>query len=168
MPTPIAWALYSHYTLLARGRYAPGAFVYLTFLVVSMGVNRRENAEISHFKRIIKKVIALQILAAMILATAFWICYGVVAARSALVGGCISIVPSILFSYKALAKWGASRMREVLGQFYIAEAIKLVLTAALFVVAAMLLEVSYLPLIVGFILAQLIFVVAPMILTFKQ
>lgn len=125
----------------------------------------RENAGIQRFKKIIKQVIALQIIVILLLALAFLILKNVIAARSVLIGGLICIVPGIAFSYKALSRWGASKMRAVLGQFYLAEGLKVVLTIILFILTASMIKVHYFPLILGYMVAQLIFVIVPMIMT---
>lgn len=54
-------------------------------------------------------------------------------AMSALLGGLVALIPSILFTKKLFAYQGARAAKHIVRSFYLGEAIKIVSTASLFV-----------------------------------
>ncbi len=124
-----------------------------------------QNPAIMRFKGVVKKALLTQLVVVFFFTLGWWLLRGQRDGLSCLVGGFINFLPSVGFSAYALSRWGASQIRVVMMRFYLAEAIKFSLTVVLFVLCAVLLPVNFVPLIVGYIVAQLMFVLVPMILT---
>ena len=77
-----------------------------------------------------------QALTAAIAGLVAWIGWGPAAALAAMFGGMVVILPTLYFAAKVYLRAGSATAAEVLGTFYRAEAMKLVLTALLFWIGA--------------------------------
>lgn len=102
------------------------------------------------------------VLVAMLVAGLGW---GWLAGFSALVGGSICFVPNLYFTVKVFA---ASEPRQILNAFYLGEAVKLVLTAILFMLAWKFLELLPLAVLCGFIFTQLAHWCAPILFNWHR
>lgn len=81
---------------------------------------------------------------------------GTVAAYSMLLGGLICLLPHCYFAYRAFKFQGARAARQIVRSFYTGEAVKLVLTAAMFTVVFVAVKpLNAAVLFVGFIVVQL-------------
>lgn len=81
---------------------------------------------------------------------------GVQQAISTLVGGLIAFLPNVYFALKITKSRGLP-VNEYLRAFYFGEAVKLVLTAILFVLVFQLGGILFLPLFIGFIAVTLVY-----------
>lgn len=77
-----------------------------------------------------------QALTAAIAGLVVWIGWGPAAALAAMFGGMVVILPTLYFAAKVYLRASNATAAEVLGTFYRAEAMKLVLTIVLFGVGA--------------------------------
>ncbi len=114
------------------------------------------------------KLIGLQALAVLAVSLIFFLAIGTQAGYSALLGGVISIVPNFVFATLAFRNAGASAAKEVLGDFFKGEALKLVLVIVLFWVVFNTLDVLYLPLFVTYALAIVLHWLSPLIFKSKK
>jgi ATP synthase protein I len=73
-----------------------------------------------------------QALTAAVAGLLVWIGWGPAAALAAMFGGMVVILPTLYFAAKVYLRAGNATAAEVLGTFYRAEAMKLVLTVVLF------------------------------------
>jgi len=91
---------------------------------------------------------AAQAITTVIAGVVVWAAWGSAAARAALFGGVIAIVPTLYFAAKIYLRSGGATAAEVLGAFYRAEVGKLVLTALLFWIGALMFGQHFAPLII--------------------
>lgn len=81
-------------------------------------------------------------------------CVGFVSTRaaySAAIGGGISIIATAYFAWQVLSQGPGCSAAAIANRFYIGEVIKLALTAILFTLVAVFLDVSFLPLFLTYI-----------------
>ena len=109
------------------------------------------------------KLISMQILAVVLAAFVFLMTTGTKAGYSALCGGVVAIFPNFVFATLAFRNAGASAAKEVLIDFFLGEALKLVLVIVLFWVVFNLLDVIYLPLFVTYVMAIVLHWLSPLI-----
>jgi len=110
------------------------------------------------------KLTLIQVGVVLVCATAA-LAWGFNASFSVLVGGLSIIIPSLLFSRWAFRHSGAQAARQVMTGFYIGEAIKFLGAIVLFVLVLKWLPVVAVAALSGFILATLVQVFAPIIIT---
>ncbi|MFQ6372520.1 ATP synthase subunit I [Shewanella sp. YIC-542] len=96
----------------------------------------------------------------------FFVMQGENGGMSALAGAVIAVVPNFVFATLAFSHSGASAAAKVLKGFYWGEAVKLLLTIALFSMAFILLKTAFMPLFVCYLLGLIVHWTAP--LYFKQ
>jgi ATP synthase protein I len=89
-----------------------------------------------------------QALTGAICTVVVWIGWGHAAALAALFGGVVVIVPTVYFAAKVHLRADGATAAEVLGAFYRAEVGKLILTALLFWIGALLFGRYFAPLII--------------------
>jgi ATP synthase protein I len=77
-----------------------------------------------------------QAITAAIAGLVAWIGWGPAASLAAMFGGLVAILPTLYFAAKVHLRAGSATAAEVLGTFYRAEAMKLVLTVVLFGIGA--------------------------------
>ncbi len=87
------------------------------------------------------------------------------AAASMLVGGLVSVIPTLYFTWRLFRRVGARAAKKIVKTFYISELIKLVLMGILFVLIVKLDIVIIVPFILGFVIAQMGALVAPLLYT---
>lgn len=88
-----------------------------------------------------------QMCVAAISALMVWVHWGSSAAKAALFGGFVAVAPVAYFAIKVCLCRGDAGAGQVLGAFYWAEAGKLVLTALLFLLGALMFGKHFAPLI---------------------
>lgn len=96
----------------------------------------------------------------------FFVVWGAQYGVSALAGGSVAVLPNFVFATLAFSHSGASSSGKVLKTFYWGEAVKLLLTIALFSLVFINLKVVFMPLFVCYTLALTVHWTAP--LYFKQ
>ena len=104
----------------------------------------------------VAKVLCAQALVALLFAVGFGGWSGLEAAKSSLLGGAVAWLPNLYFGYRIyLAR--QRNAQGVLGAFYSGETIKLILTAALFVMVLQIPAVDFLVLLVTYIAVLSVF-----------
>ena len=93
-------------------------------------------------------LVVAQALTALVATLVVLIGWGRAAALAALFGGFVVILPTLYFAAKVRLRAGGATAAEVLGAFYRAEVGKLVLTALLFWIGAVLFGEYFAPLII--------------------
>jgi ATP synthase protein I len=96
----------------------------------------------------------------------FFAVWGAQYGLSALAGGAIAVLPNFVFATLAFSHTGASSAGKVMKTFYWGEAVKLLLTIAMFSLAFINLKVVFMPLFVCYVAALIVHWTAP--LYFKQ
>ena len=85
---------------------------------------------------------------------------------SAFAGGVIAVLPNFVFATLAFSHAGASASGKVVQAFFLGEAVKLLLTIAMFSLVFINLKVAFMPLFVCYVLTLIVHWTAP--LYFKQ
>ncbi|BAU50433.1 ATP synthase I [Sulfurifustis variabilis] len=91
------------------------------------------------------RVVAAQFVVAIVISSGLLIFSGWRTAWSALVGGSIAALASLYFAAVLYARRGGRNPRQFVRAFYVGEFLKIVITAALFWIAIVWLDVSFLP-----------------------
>lgn len=78
--------------------------------------------------------------------TVVWAWLGRPAAMAALFGGMVAVVPALYFAARVGVRRKSAEAKEILGAFYQAELVKLLLTAFLFLIGALLFGKHFAPL----------------------
>ena len=99
------------------------------------------------------RLIVFQVLLVAICAVIFLLTDGEHAARSAVLGGVIYVIPNYIFTRFAFRFMGARQIKDVATSFAVGEFLKLFLTVVFFIVVLGFIEVNYLPLYVTFAIA---------------
>lgn len=107
--------------------------------------------------RTVRRVLALQMLITLVVATLALALADLRAAGSALLGGSINLIATGYFAYRVFAPKPGATAHQIATAFYIGEAIKIVLTGALFTVILVWLDVALLPLFLAYIATMLAF-----------
>jgi ATP synthase protein I len=81
--------------------------------------------------------------------------FGKGASLGLLLGGCIFCIPNAVFSWMAFRHVGATKTKLVMRNIYVGEALKIALTAGLFIAVLTLIQVHLLALYLGFIVLML-------------
>ncbi len=93
-----------------------------------------------------------------------WLAFGNLVAKSLLLGGLICILPGWYFIDRVFRITGAQNTAKIVKRFYHSEVIKILLSIGLFIVAIRYVTLIPLAFFIGFIVAQLVYWVAPLIL----
>lgn len=95
------------------------------------------------------KVLYAQVLMAVVVASGFMMVGGWKSAISPLIGGGVALLPNLYFAYKIYLARNLEA-QGVVNAFYVGETVKLILTAALFVMVLQIPSVDFLTLLVGY------------------
>ena len=102
------------------------------------------------------KVLYMQILMAILVASGFLLLGGWKNALSPLMGSGIALLPNLYFAYKIyLARHQSAQ--GIVNAFYAGETVKLILTVALFTIVLQIPSVDFLTLLVGYIAVLSVF-----------
>lgn len=112
------------------------------------------------------KLVLMQAAVAGIASVFFFAVWGAQSGLSALAGGSIAVLPNFVFATLAFSHTGASSSAKVVKTFYWGEAVKLLLTIAMFSLVFINMEIGFMPLFVCYTLALIVHWTAP--LYFKQ
>ena len=93
---------------------------------------------------------------------------GAMASLSALLGGLVCVVPNVYFVRQLFKYKGARAAKQIVNGFYKGEALKLLLTIALFLLVFKLIKINPLVFFVAFIAAQMVFWFVPLISNIKR
>lgn len=113
-------------------------------------------------RKTVYRWIALQILAVIVISLLFFLWQENAFASSVLIGGMACILPNGLFVLCWFARFRVSAIRRLVAVFYFGELLKLFLMGFLFVLVQKLLSIDVLSALLGFITAQVAFLLAPL------
>lgn len=105
----------------------------------------------------------VQLLAILLAMVVFLLLKGHFFAHSVFLGGLLCLVPQWLFARVWLAYYKASAAPKLIRMFYVGEVFKLLLTGCLFVLMLKYVAMTTIGCLIGFIIAQLAFWLAPLI-----
>lgn len=129
-----------------------------------MGGNVKDKPGVVGVKRLLKT----QILTSALIALLFSLLFGKREGISALLGGLVAIIPSILFAKKMFRYQGARAARQIVKSFYIGEALKILSTAILFTLVFVLYKIAPLAFFFTYIVVLMNYWFAPLIFANKQ
>jgi len=89
-------------------------------------------------------------------------------AISALLGGLVAFIPTVLFAKKMFQYHGARAARQIVKSFYIGEFLKITLSVVLFTLVFKLYEVTPLTFFLTYIAVVMTYWLAPLIIDHKQ
>ena len=113
-------------------------------------------------------LLLIQLIVSLFIAMIAVIVSGPQAAISGILGGVVCVVPNIYFVKQLFKYKGARAARQIVNGFYKGEALKLLLTIALFVLVFKLFVIKPLVFFPAFIAAQMMFWFAPLIRSIKR
>ena len=119
--------------------------------------------ENQHGARGAQRLLMCQLIITMLLATIAIIFSGTLAAKSALLGGLVSLVPNAYFARKLFRYRGAHAARQIVSSFYKGEASKMVLSILMFALVFKFFQIIPLVFFVVYIVVQMVFWFAPLI-----
>jgi ATP synthase protein I len=106
---------------------------------------------------VVKRLLQLQLLTVLLACAIVWGLAGQAQALSALLGGLIGFVPNALFAALSGRKDPRKTASQVVRAFYFGEAVKLLLTALLFIIVFHLPGIFPLPLFIAFLAVTAVF-----------
>lgn len=115
-------------------------------------------------RRIAHRLLAAQTVTAVALVFIFGVAGGLMAAFSALLGALVSLIPNGIFIALVFRFAGASSAQQVVLSFFAGEALKIVLSVVLLMVALIFFNGPLLPLFAVFSLLHLMHLLAPILL----
>ncbi len=118
---------------------------------------------VKHGQRQAKKLLMLQAILIVIVASLGWI-KELKVAMALLSGGIAVLLPNCYFTYKAFSKSGAQAMKQVVNAFYFGEAAKINLSAVLLIVVFILFPGFEGYILIGYIIALLSQFLAPVVI----
>lgn len=107
------------------------------------------------------KLVRLQAMIAVFTSLIIFFGWEKAAAWSALMGGIIAVIPSLIFALYAFRFVGATSVKMVMTSFYRGQSLKLLTTVVLFIIAFKFLTVMIEPLIICFIITSMTHWFAP-------
>ena len=105
------------------------------------------------FFSVVRWVLTAQLTTVSLAGMAAWLAEGMGGARSALLGGMVAFLPNLYFAFRFGIRDPRKTTRQVIRAFYAGEAVKLFITAGLFVLVFQLPDIRFVPLFVSFGLA---------------
>lgn len=115
-------------------------------------------------RRLAYRLLTIQSAVAVLMTAIFAVTGGAPAALSAAIGGLVSLTPNILFVALAFKHAGARSAQFIVLSFFAGEALKIVLSVVLLVVALLVFDGPLLPLFAVFALLHLMHILAPILL----
>ncbi|MGB9428328.1 MAG: ATP synthase subunit I [Gammaproteobacteria bacterium] len=113
-------------------------------------------------------IVGLQLAVAVLVAVVAAALAGFHAAWSALLGGLINVVASFYMAVKLFAGGPAAAPQQWLGRLLVGEALKFMITVALFIVAIGVLKAAFLPLILAYIATYVAYWIGLAGISFRQ
>ena len=110
-----------------------------------------------------KRLLMCQLSLTLLLAGVSALISGPMAGLSAILGGLVSIIPNAYFARTLFQYQGAQAARQIVNRFYKGEAMKLLLTVALFVMVFKWFSIVPLVFFLVFITVQMVFWFSPLI-----
>lgn len=105
----------------------------------------------------IYRIVFYQFVVVLVVVVGWYLASGMKAASSALSGGLISVLASFFFARVVIRSRVAKSPKAILLQLYLGEALKLIVTAALFMIAFALFRIEFVPLFSAYIATLCVF-----------
>ena len=115
-----------------------------------------------------QRLLLIQLGVTVLIATIVLLISNATDATSAIVGGMVCLVPNVYFASKVFEYNGVRAARQIVNGFYKGEALKLMLSVALFAMVFKFLKVNPLVFFVAYIAAQMVYWFAPLIIVNKN
>ena len=112
-------------------------------------------------RQIAQRQFYVALIATLLITSVIYICCGLSFAKSAFYGGLISIIPHMVFAYKAFKYAGAQSSKKVMESFFTGEKLKMALTAFLFALAFKYLLIVPVPFFVTYFLVMFLTLLTP-------
>jgi ATP synthase protein I len=96
------------------------------------------------------RIVLAQLILALVTGIIAWAAMGYAVAVAVVAGGLINVIANLYFAFHVF-RGGVRTAHAVMRGFYVAEAVKLLLTAALFALALAVLKLAAVPLLTGFV-----------------
>lgn len=116
----------------------------------------------------VKRLLKAQLITSVLISLVLLLLYGKNEGLSAILGGLVAIVPSIVFARKMFRYQGARAAKQIITSFYTGEALKIILTAILFSLVFMLYKVAPLAFFFTYIVVLMNYWLAPLIFANKH
>lgn len=116
----------------------------------------------------VKKLLAVQLLLCLLVTIVVLISFGEHQSLSALLGGLVAFLPSMLFARKCFRYQGARAARQIVRNFYVGEFLKIFSSILLFTLVFILYEVAPLAFFLTYIAILMTHWFAPLIIDNKQ
>jgi ATP synthase protein I len=129
-----------------------------------MGGNVKDKPGVVGVKRLLKT----QLFTSALISIVFLLLLGKREGISAMLGGMVAILPSVLFAKKMFRYQGARAARQIVKNFYIGEALKILSTAILFTLVFVLYKIAPLAFFFTYIVVLMNYWFAPLIFANKQ
>ncbi len=129
-----------------------------------MGGNVKDKSGLVGVKRLLKT----QLLTSILISLLFLLFAGKNEGISAMLGGLIAIVPSILFAKELFRYQGARAAQQIVKNFYLGEALKIFSTAILFTLVFVLYKIAPLAFFSTYIVVLMTYWFAPLFFANKQ
>jgi len=113
-------------------------------------------------------IVGLQLVATLLAGLVAAGVAGRYAAWSALLGGLINVVASLSMALKLFAGGLAAGSQQWFGRFLVGEALKFVITVALFIVAIVVMKAAFLPLILAYIATYVAYWIGLVRISFRR
>lgn len=104
----------------------------------------------------VSKILSYQLLLLIMVAIIFMWLQGWQEAKSSALGGLTAFIPNLYLALKIQKSTGLAA-RKIVNAFYTGEAVKLILTATLFILIFQMPHIAILPLLIGYITALSVF-----------
>ena len=115
-------------------------------------------------RRVARRLLTLQLAAAVFLIVIFGVVLGLPSALTALAGAIVSLIPNTIFAVFVFRHGGAQSAHNVVNSFKAGEALKIMLSMVLLVVALLLIDGPLLPFFAVFALLHMMHLLAPILL----
>lgn len=116
----------------------------------------------------VKRLLKMQLMTSGLISLVLLLFYGKDEGISAMLGGLVAIVPTIVFARKMFRFQGARAAKQIVKSFYIGEALKILLTAILFCLVFILYKVAPLAFFLTYIVVLMNYWFAPLIFANKH
>ena len=104
----------------------------------------------------VKKILLLQVLIAIVIASGFFVMGGLNSALSPALGSIVALLPNCYFAYKIYLSRN-KEAKKIVRSFYSGESAKILLTAALFALVFQIPDVNLLTLLAGYMAVLSVF-----------
>ncbi|WP_419419713.1 ATP synthase subunit I [Legionella sp. D16C41] len=118
--------------------------------------------------RRVQRLLLVQVIVCSLIALGMLAALGKQAALSALLGGIVAFLPSLIFAKKLFQYQGARAARQIVRSFYVGEFLKIISSIVLFTLVFMFFEVTPLAFFLTYIVVVMTHWFSPLLIDSKQ